>query len=98
LRRLAIGDNFYHLPDITEYIYKVFQFSSGRVFSLTFWEALLLMAVITLAVQLCLIQRHYDEKLADQAFVLNFLINKTVESEKPEHLEDIRDKLFNSSH
>lgn len=65
---------------------------------MTLLEALLIVAVVALTLQLLLIQRHYDKKLADQAFVINFLVDRTmINLDNPEHLNDIRDKLFNSS-
>ena len=65
---------------------------------MTFLEGLLIMAIVALGVQQLLMQRHYDEKLSDQAFVINCLLNQTdMETDNPEHLNDIRDKLFNSS-
>lgn len=65
---------------------------------MTLLEALLAVAVAALALQLLLIQRHYDEKLADQAFIISCLVEQTmINLDNPEHLNDIRDKLFNSS-
>lgn len=65
---------------------------------MTFLEALLIMAVVALGVQLLLIQRHYDEKLADQATIIGYIISQTsLDIENPQRINDIRDKLFNSS-
>lgn len=65
---------------------------------MTFLEALLSMAVVALGIQLLLIQRHYDEKLADQAMIICYIISQTsLEIEDSQNINDIRDKLFNSS-
>ncbi len=65
---------------------------------LTIVETLLLMAVMILAAQILILQHHYSEKLADQAIVLNYLIDilggKRLDSKE---LAQIKDKLFNSS-
>ncbi|WP_040683319.1 hypothetical protein [Thermosinus carboxydivorans] len=61
-------------------------------------ELILLMVVAGLAAQVVILQRHYEERLSDQAMVLNCLFEllrgKTL---RPEQLEDVRNKIFSSS-
>lgn len=65
---------------------------------MTFLEALLIIAIVALGIQLVLIQRHYDERLADQATIIGYIISQTsLDMENPQRINDIRDKLFNSS-
>lgn len=62
-------------------------------------EAVLLLAVIALAAQVLILQRHYTEKLSDQAVVLGFLLERINKSPTDAgRLNQIRDKIFNSSH
>lgn len=65
---------------------------------MTVLEALLIMAVVALGIQLVLIQRHYDEKLADQATIISYILSQTIlDLDNAKHVNDIQDKLFNSS-
>lgn len=61
-------------------------------------EMILLFAVAALAAQMLILQRHWNEKLSDQAMVIGFLVDlasgKTADSGK---LEMVRDKIFDSS-
>jgi hypothetical protein len=61
-------------------------------------EIILLLSVVALTAQVLILQRHYTEKLSDQAMVLGYLLDfvmdKTADSER---VDQIRDKIFNSS-
>lgn len=62
-------------------------------------EAVLVLAVVALAAQVLILQRHYTEKLSDQAVVLGFLLERIHGSPgEADRLDQIRDKIFNSSH
>ena len=61
-------------------------------------EILLLLAVLVLAAQVIILQCHYTEKLSEQAVVLNYLLDILVdESVNVKQLEQLKDKIFNSS-
>lgn len=62
-------------------------------------EVVLLLSVGALTAQVLVLQRHYTEKLSDQALVLNFIL-ETI-TDKPaddDHMIKMREKLFDSSH
>lgn len=62
-------------------------------------ETILLFAVAALAAHVLILQRHYTQKLSDQAMILAFLVetlrDRPVDKEK---LEEIRGIIFDSSH
>lgn len=61
-------------------------------------EIVLTLAVTVLAVQMVILQRHYTEKLAEHAAMLNDLID-LLGTKRPEvkYLNKIKEKIFNSS-
>lgn len=65
---------------------------------MTGMEILLLFGVVALAAQVLILQRHYTQKLSDQATVLTFLMetmrDPSIDSDK---LDEIRELIFNSS-
>jgi hypothetical protein len=61
-------------------------------------EFILLLAVMVLAAQVLILQSHYNEKLSDQAAVLDFLLTAVSEKDDDEdRINQIRDKIFSSS-
>jgi hypothetical protein len=65
---------------------------------LTTVEIVLALAVAALAAQIVILQRHYTDKLAEHADLLNDLID-LLETNRPEAkcLNRIKEKIFNSS-
>lgn len=61
-------------------------------------ELILLVAVIGLAAQVLILQSHYNERLSDQAAVLDFLLAAVEEKRgNKDRIDKIRDKIFNST-
>ncbi|MEN6413636.1 MAG: hypothetical protein ABFC84_12905 [Veillonellales bacterium] len=65
---------------------------------MTIIEILLSFAIVVLAAQLFILQRHYGEKLSAQSVVLNYLID-VVAAKKvdPKSLRKIKQQVFDSS-
>lgn len=61
-------------------------------------ETVLLLAIAALTAQVLILQRHYNERLSDQATILTLLLD-LVEKKgtDPCHLAKIRDKIYDSS-
>jgi len=65
---------------------------------MTIIEVLLSLAIVIVAAQVFILQRHYNEKLSEQAAVLNYLINEVMDkSLNIRRLKKIKSKLFDSS-
>jgi hypothetical protein len=56
------------------------------------------MAIAILATQILILQRHYSEKLSEQAVILHDLIDlMTNNNNKPQQINELKNKIFNSS-
>lgn len=65
---------------------------------MTGMECILSVAVMGLAAQLMILQSHYNEKLSEQAVVLEFLLTAVGDKESDEdQINQLREKIFNSS-
>ncbi len=65
---------------------------------MTGMEIILAVAVMGLAAQLLILQSHYNEKLSEQAVVLDFLLAAVDDKESDkDRINQLRDKIFNSS-
>lgn len=65
---------------------------------MTGMEAILLFAVAVLTAHVVILQRHYTQKLSDQAMVLAFLVETLRDtSADTEKLDQLREIIFNSS-
>ncbi len=61
-------------------------------------EIILVLAVIGLAAQVLILQSYYNEKMSDQAAVLDFLLGAVSEKHNDvDRINQIRNKIFNSS-
>jgi hypothetical protein len=64
---------------------------------MTPFETILLLAVVVLAAQVVILQRHYNEKLSDQAMVLSFLLGFVLEKRADgQQVEQVKYKIFDS--
>jgi hypothetical protein len=56
------------------------------------------MAIAILATQILILQRHYTEKLSEQAVILHDLIDlMTNKNNKSQQINELKNKIFNSS-
>lgn len=61
-------------------------------------ECILLLAVVGLAAQVVILQRHYSTRLADQSIIIGYLFELVAaDNVNSEKLDQIRDKIFSSS-
>lgn len=65
---------------------------------MTTLEIILSMAIAVLMIQVLILQRHYNEKLAELSVLINNLLG-LINNDKlsPQYMEKIKMKIFNSS-